>query len=376
MLERIRQMMIKEFRQSLRDPRMRALILIAPVIQLLIFGYAAVTDVRDIATAVQDLDQSVASRDLISRFERSGYFRVVEQLVTESEVREVLDRGRACAVLRIPAGFADVVRSGRTARVQLLLDGADSNTASIVMSYARRIASQYSQELVDDLRQRRLGSAPSPGGVRLEVRAWFNENLESRNFYVPGVIATLITLLSLILTSMAVVREKEIGTMEQILVTPIRPFEFILGKTLPFAVISLVDVLLIAGVGVWWFRVPVRGQLVLLLAGACLHLLTTLGVGLLISTISQTQQQAMMTTFFFFMPAMLLSGFMFPIANMPEVVQWVTYLNPLRYFLVIIRGVFLKGVGLDVLWPQMAALAALGLVTFYAATRRFHKTLA
>ncbi len=376
MLERIHQMLIKEFRQSLRDPRMRALILVAPVIQLLIFGYAAVTDVRDIATAVQDLDQSVASRDLISRFERSGYFRAVEQLVTESEVRDVLDRGRACAVLRIPAGFADEVRSGRTARVQLLLDGADSNTASIVMSYARRIASQYSQELVDDLRRRRLGSAPPPGGVRLEVRAWFNENLESRNFYVPGVIATLITLLSLILTSMAVVREKEIGTMEQILVTPIRPFEFILGKTLPFAVISLVDVLLIAGVGVWWFRVPVRGQLLLLLLGACLHLLTTLGVGLLISTISQTQQQAMMTTFFFFMPAMLLSGFMFPIANMPEVVQWVTYLNPLRYFLVIIRGVFLKGVGLDVLWPQMVALAALGVVTFTAATRRFHKTLA
>lgn len=376
MLERIHQMLIKEFRQSLRDPRMRALILVAPVIQLLIFGYAAVTDVRNIAMAVQDLDGSVASRELISRFERSGYFRVVENLVTESEARDALDRGRVQGVLRIPAGFADEVRSGRTARVQLLLDGADSNTGSIVMSYARRIASQYSQELVEELWRRHQGLAPQPGGVRLEVRAWFNENLESRNFYVPGVIGTLITLLSLILTSMAIVREKEMGTMEQILVTPIRPFEFILGKTLPFAVISLLDVLLIAGVGVLWFRVPVRGELALLVLGACLHLLTTLGVGLLISTISQTQQQAMMTTFFFFMPAMLLSGFMFPIANMPEVVQWVTYLNPLRYFLVIIRGVFLKGVGLDVLWPQMAALAALGVATFYAATRRFHKTLA
>lgn len=376
MFERIRQMLVKEFRQSLRDPRMRAVIFLVPIIQLLIFGYAAVTDVRDIALGVLDLDRSVASRDLVSRFVRSGHFRVIENLASEERAREVLDRGLVRAVLRINAGFVNDLGGGRTAQAQLLLDGADSNTASLVLSYARRIANRFAEDRLERRWERHQGATPRPAGIDLEVRAWFNENLESRNFYVPGVIATLVTLLSLILTSMAIVREKEIGTMEQILVTPIRPFEFILGKTLPFAVISFIDVLLITGVGVFWFQIPIRGHLVYLLLGASLHLLTTLGIGLLISTVSQTQQQAMMTTFFFFMPAMLLSGFMFPIANMPAVVQALTYLNPLRYFLVIIRGVFLKGVGLDILWPQMAALALLGVTTFWLAARRFHKTIA
>jgi len=211
--------------------------------------------------------------------------------------------------------------------------------------------------------------------VEMQTRSWFNENLESRNFYVPGVIAIIVMLITLMLTSMAVVREKEIGTMEQIMVTPITSAEFILGKTVPFALIGFADVILITLIGVFWFEVPIRGNLGLLFLATSLYLMTTLAIGLLISTVSQTQQQAMMSTFFFYFPAVLLSGFMFPIANMPVVIQWLTYLNPLRYFLVIVRGIFLKGVGPGILWPQMIALLIMGLTTLWLASRRFKKTL-
>ena len=376
MFERIKQMLIKEFIQGLRDPRMKSVIFVIPIIQTLIFGYAVNTDVRDISTAIYDLDASVASRDLVSRFAESGYFHIQEYITSEPRVRELLDRGQAQAVLRFNRGFESELRSGKTALLQVLVDGADSNTAGIVLNYASKIIAQYSEEFLQRELARSRGDARPMAGVVLESRAWFNENLESRNFYVPGVIATIVTLMSLLLTSMAVVREKEIGTMEQIMVTPISPIEFILGKTVPFALISFIDVLLVTAVGVFWFKIPIRGHLLLLLLGTSLYLMTTLGFGLLISTISQTQQQAMMATFFFFMPAMLLSGFMFPIANMPEPIQWLTLLNPLRYFLIIIRGIFLKGVGLEILWPQMAALLALGVATLTVATKRFHKTLA
>ena len=220
------------------------------------------------------------------------------------------------------------------------------------------------------------GDIRQPGQIVLQTRTWFNENLESRTYFVPGVIALMITLLTLLLTSMAVVREKEIGTMEQIMVTPIRPVEFILGKTVPFALISFVDLVLVTLVGVLWFQVPVRGSFTLLVFATSVYLLSTLGIGLLISTVSQTQQQALMSTFFFFMPAVLLSGFMFPIANMPVPVQWLTYLNPMRYAMVILRDIFLKGVGMNILWPQIAALALMGIATLGLASRRFRKTLA
>jgi len=279
-------------------------------------------------------------------------------------------------VLVMNKGFGDDVRSGRTASLQLIVDGTDSNTAGIVLQYSAKIVGDYSQKILLTRFARLRGSTHRPAQVELETRAWFNENLESRNFYVPGVIAVIVTLLTLMLTSMAVVREKEIGTMEQIMVTPITPMEFILGKTLPFALICFVDVILVTVVGVLWFKVPIRGSLPLLFFGTALYLMTTLGIGLLISTVSRTQQQAMMTTFFFFMPAILLSGLMFPIANMPTLIQWITYANPTRYFLVIIRGIFLKGVGADILWPQMVALAIIGLVTLLFTSRRFKKTLA
>jgi ABC-2 type transport system permease protein len=376
MWERIKHMLIKEFIQIFRDPRMKGVIFLMPIIQLLVFGYAVTTDVKRIATLVYDLDNSIASRELVSRFAKSGYFNVVEYTDREERVRELMDRGKVGAVLHMNKGFEDDLRAGRTSQVQVIVDGTDSNTAGIVLGYSSKIAGQFSTELLTQRVLRSSGLLGRTGRVVVETRAWFNENLESRNFYVPGVIAIIVMLITLMLTSMAVVREKEIGTMEQIMVTPITSAEFILGKTVPFALIGFADVILITLIGVFWFEVPIRGNLGLLFVATALYLLTTLSIGLFISTVSQTQQQAMMSTFFFYLPAVLLSGFMFPIANMPHVVQWLTYLNPLRYFLVVIRGIFLKGVGLGVLWSQMLALAVMGCLALWLAAKRFHKTLA
>jgi ABC-2 type transport system permease protein len=375
MLERLRRMLIKEFLQVFRDPRMRVVIFVLPAIQVLVFGYAASNDVRDVPTAVFDRDGTPKSRELVSRFTGSGYFEVVAWVETEARAREVLDRGEVTALLRLDRGFAEALGAGRTAPVQLILDGTDSNTAAVVLGYAGGIVRGYANE-VRQARARRLpGAPPTMPGVELVGRAWFNANLESRLYYVPGVIANLVLIITLMLTSMAVVREKEIGTLEQLLVTPLRPLELILGKTIPFALIGFADVFLISAVGTFWFDVPIRGNPLVLLLGTALYLLSTLGAGLLISTVSQTQQQAMMTTFFYAFPAILLSGFAFPIANMPEPVQWITYLNPLRYYLVIVRGVFLKGVGLGILWPQFLGLALLGPATLGLAAARFRRTL-
>ena len=375
MFARIRHMLVKEFIQVFRDPKMRGVIFMMPIIQTLVFGYAVTTDVKHVRTAVYDLDHSVASRDLTAQFVRSGYFEIVADVTREADVRTLMDRGEVRAVLQFNRGFGADLGSGRTATLQVIVDGTDSNTAAVVLAYAARITRAYSETLLRARIAARGGSATRAGSVQLESRAWFNDNLESRNFYVPGVIAIIVLLITLMLTSMAVVREKEIGTMEQIIVTPITPIEFILGKTVPFALIGFADVLLITAIGVFWFGVPIRGSLLLLFGATGLYLLTTLGVGLLISTVSQTQQQAMMSSFFFYFPAVLLSGFMFPVSNMPLVIQWLTYLNPLRYFLVIVRGVFLKGVGPDILWPQMAAMLALGVTLLTVSVFRFHKAL-
>ncbi len=376
MIERIKHMLIKEFIQIFRDRRMKGVIFLMPIVQLLVFGYAVTTDVSHVSTAIIDLDNSKTSREIIARFVRSGYFEIKVYTDDLKHIRDLIDRGVVQAVLQINKGFADEIRAGRTAALQLIVDGTDSNTAGIVLDYSAKIAGEFSQNILVNLYSRLKGSAESPAGVNLKTRAWFNENLESRNFYVPGVIAIIVMLITLMLTSMSVVREKEIGTIEQIMVTPITSSEFILGKTIPFALIGFADVILITVLGVFWFEVPIRGNLLLLFAATALYLMTTLGVGLLISTVSRTQQQAMMSAFFFYFPAVLLSGFMFPIANMPVLIQWLTYLNPLRYFLVIIRGLFLKGIGPDVLWPQMAALALMGLVVLWFASKRFKKTLA
>jgi ABC-2 type transport system permease protein len=376
MFDRIKQMLIKEFIQVSRDPRMRTVIFIIPCIQTIVIGYAVTLDVRDARTAVYDLDNTAQSRELVARFLDSGYFRAVAYVDDDEQAQDLIDRGRASLVLRINHGFAEDLEAGRTAHVQVIVDGTDSNTAGIVLSYASRTTGALSEQIVIERLGRLAGARQNPNLVDLRSRAWFNENLESRNYFVPAVIVVVVTLVTLLLTSMAVVREKEIGTMEQIMVTPITPVEFVLGKTVPFALIGFADVILVTLVGTFWFEVPIRGSVALLLLATGLYLMTTLGAGLLISTISQTQQQAMMSTFFFFFPAMLLSGFAFPIANMPEVVQWLTLANPLRYFLVIVRAIFLKGVGAAVLWKELAALAAMGVATLWVVARRFHKTLA
>jgi drug efflux transport system permease protein len=375
MLERLRRMMVKEFLQVLRDPRMVAVIVMVPVVQTLVFGYAVSTDVKDVPTAVVDLDRSVASRELLSDFFSSGHFRSVLATQEMSRAQSLVDEGTAAAIVRVDAGFAGDLAAGRTAKVQLLIDGTDSNTAGVVLGYANRIAARFAGRVRLDRSLRTAGKIAPREGVELLPRAWFNENLESRNFFVPGVIAILVMLVTLMLTSMAVVREKEVGTIEQLLVSPITPVEFILGKTLPFAIIGYVDVLLVAVVGVLWFDVPIRGSVPLLIVATTFYLMTTLGIGLLISTVSRTQQQAMMGVFFVYFPCVLLSGFMFPIENMPLPVQYLTYVNPLRYFLIVLRGIFLKGTGAAVLWPQMAALLLMGAATLAAATLRFRKTL-
>jgi len=368
-------MLIKEFIQIFRDPKMKAIIFVMPILQVLIFGYAVTLDVNHINTGVYDLDNSVVSRELIARFENSGYFNITDRIEYSRQIRELLDRGEASAVIQINKGFGSALRAGRTADLQLIVDGSDSNTAGVILDYSAKIVGQFSQSVLINRFTRINGAFLTPGRVELETRTWFNENLESRNFYVPGVIAIVVMLITLMLTSMAVVREKEIGTIEQIMVAPITSAEFILGKTLPFALIGFANVIVVTFIGVFWFGVPIRGSLLLLFFATSLYLLTTLGIGLLISTLSRTQQQAMMSAFFFYFPAVLLSGFMFPIANMPQVIQWLTYLNPLRYFLVVIRGIFLKGIGPEVLWPQMLALALLGVATLWLASKRFEKTL-
>lgn len=382
MFQRLKSMLIKEFIQAFRDPRMRILLFVPPVLQLVIFGYAANTDIRNISLAVYDLDRTPASREMVDRFSSSGYFRTFRIATDLRQIRRWIDAGKVSAALQINPGFSRQVRQSQGSSIQLIVDGTDSNTASVIAGYAQAIVAQYSREWL----QARLNKIPNlpfalqrplirSGGIEVRSRAFFNPNLESRNFYVPGIIALLIMLVTLLLTCMSVVREREIGTMEQLIVSPIRPLELILGKTIPFALIGYVDVALVTVVGVSLFDVPIRGSFLLLLAATTLYLLSSLGIGLLISTISRTQQQAMMSMFFFFMPAILLSGFIFPIANMPEAVQLLTYANPLRYFLIIIRGIFLKGIGLNILWPQMVGLAILGAVLFTFSSLRFRKRL-
>ncbi len=375
MWERIYRMLVKEFIQVLRDPRMKALIFVMPVIQLIMFGYAVTTDVDHIKTAVCDLDKSPQSRALIERFTASGYFTVVDRTDRPERLGELLDRGKAIVGIQINRGFADDLRSGRQAAIQTIVDGTDSNTGTVAMDYAQRITQDFSRARAAPGELAQLAQ-PQTEPIELRSRAWFNPDLKSRYYNVPGVIAVVVLLISLLLTAMAIVREREIGTMEQLMVTPIRSFELILGKTLPFVLISFIDVLVVTAIGVTWFDVPILGSLWLLLFGAGLYLMSTIGIGLFISTVSQTQQQALMSSFFFYLPAVLLSGFMFPISNMPEPAQWLTYLNPLRYFLIIIRDIFLKGSGLEILWPQFAALAVLGTALLLVSSLRFKKRMA
>ena len=376
MLARLKQMLIKEFIQVLRDKRTRVILIVPPVVQMLIFGYAATFEIYHVPTAVLDLDHSQESRELISKFTSSPYFDVRVQLTDACQIRDLVDSGKTTVGLEIDAGFARKLEKGETAPVQVIVDATNSNTALIASNYVGQIVmgygSQAQQDRMGRIAPQLAGRAPT---VELEQRPWYNTDLSSRWFFVPGVIGSLTLVLVITLTAFAVVRERELGTLEQIMVTPIRPGEFILGKTLPFFLIGLFDVLLIGGVGTLWFQVPFRGNVWVLLTGAMLFLICMLGVGLLISTVSSTQQQALVTAFFFIMPAITFSGFGFPISTMPEWLQVLTYLDPLRYLLVVLRGTYLKGVGMKVLWPQMAAMGALGVSLLAIAILRFHKAL-
>ncbi|MFH1491118.1 MAG: ABC transporter permease [Pseudomonadota bacterium] len=379
-LLRIRVLLVKELLQALRDPRLRYLILFPPLLQLVAFGYAANLDLKNIPMALYDEDNSSASREIAFSFSSSGYFKFAAHISSPDEMAALMDRGKVQAVLHLGPDLAARVGSGRTALVQVIVAGTNSNVASLVQSYSLQIIERYNRSrfearLDQSPALRRIIPAGATGVIQMEVRVWYNTSLVSRNFYVPGIIALVIMVSVLNLTAMAVVREKEVGTMEQIMVTPIHPMEFILGKTIPFGLIGIFQVALITSAGVFWFGVPMRGSLVLLFSSLLIYLLAVLSMGLLISTVSRNQQQALVTTFFLIFPVILLSGFIFPIANMPRVIQVVTFVNPLRYFLVIIRDIFLKGSGLEVLWPQMAALLAIGLAVMILAIRRVGKTL-
>ncbi|HXE75690.1 MAG TPA: ABC transporter permease [Candidatus Xenobia bacterium] len=376
MVQRLYQMLIKEFIQVVRDKRMRFILVVPPMVQMLVFGYAATFEVHNVPMAVLDLDHSQESRELVSRFTSSPYFAVRGHLADERQLRQWIETEQAVLVLHIHPGFARKLRKGQTAPLQVVVDATNSNTALIALGYvnqiAQRFAADYQSDRMEHIAPQLSGRAPQ---ITLERRPWYNHDLKSQWFFVPGVVATLILIMVGVLTAFAIVREREIGTLEQIMVTPIRRTEFILGKTAPFFLIGLMDTALIALMGTLWFRIPFRGDFTVLLLGAVLYIFCILAVGLFISTISKTQQQAMVSAFFFNMPAIIFSGFGFPIRNMPEWLQWLTYLDPLRYFLIVIRSVYLKGTGLDVLWPQMAAMAVLAVGLLTISVLRFRKSL-
>lgn len=384
MWHRIREIIRKEFLQTFRDPRARALLLGPPLLQLVLFGYAVNLDVENARMAWVDGDNTPASRELLAAFEGSRYFNVTEMPNNERETQKLLDHGAVQAVVRVLPGFARDIKRGDTASVQVLVDGTNSNTAGIVSAYATQIvatfaagiqAEQQNARLVQPSTAARAPTVFAAPVVTAQQRVWFNPDLKSRDYFVPGVIVNIIALVTIMLTAMSIVREKEIGTMEQLMVTPIRPIELIIGKLLPFAMVGVVEVGLVVVAARLIFETPIRGNLFLLFGCTLLFLLSTLGVGLFISTISQTQQQAMMSSFFFFMPAMLLSGFAFPIRNMPSSVQLLTFLNPLRYFMRIVRGLFLKGTGMAALWEEILALALFGFAILGLSALRFRKKL-
>lgn len=373
MFERLKAMLIKEFIQTFRDPRMRLVLFILPMVQTVIFGYAVNMDVRRIPTAVIDRDNSPQSRELLQVLFASGHFRQTIRLDNEQQAARLLDSGSVRVALVINHGLAQQLGAGTTATIQALVDGSDSNTAGVILGYLSRFSEAQNIRLLTE-QAARSGQA-SPGAPGMESRAWFNPDLASPPFYVPAVIANILYIITMLLSAMAVVREKEIGTIEQVIVTPIRKYEFILGKTLPFVLIGYANVFLISLVGWLVFRVPVRGSITLLIVATGLFLMSSLGTGLFLSTISQTQQQAKMSAFFIIFIAMLLSGFAFPVENMPPAVQWLTLINPVRWFMEIIRGLYLKGVGLGILWKQFGMLLVIGSVVLGVAVMRFRKTV-
>ena len=368
---RIREMVRKEFIQLFRDRKNRPILVMAPLIQLLVFGYVVNYDIKDIRVALIDQSRTRESRLLTDAFTANRIFRITHLPGTPGELEGLLLAAKIDLGIKIPPDFSSRIRRGDTAAVQIIADGGMSNMASVRISYTTMVLDRFNSELIKELYGRDL----KYGKIDGRIRTWYNPNLDSQHFFVPGIVAFVVMLISLLMTSIAIIKERENGTMEQLIVTPLKPLELIIGKTIPYTIIAIGQMVMVTLFALYWFEVPLAGSVFALFWATCLFLLSTLGIGLFISTVSKTQQQAMMTTFFFILPFFMLSGFVFPIANMPTVVQWLTYLNPLRYFLVIIRGIFLKGVGLHILWPQYAALAVLGIAVFTGAVGRFRKRL-
>jgi ABC-2 type transport system permease protein len=381
---RVRTLLRKELRQIFRDPKTRRVIFASPIIQLLLFGYAVTTDVHSVKTFVVDHDATAESRALQDALTASGYFRVVGRSTQPRQLAGALDAGRAVVGLEIPPGFAADLAAGRGASVQILVDGTHSNPGTVAQGYAARIVQEFG--LAYAARSGAAGAATAAGmdiagtggataGVELRARAWYNPDLASRVYNIPAVIGVLLLFISLLLTALTVVRERELGTLEQLAVTPLTPGELMLGKALPVALIAFLDLILIAVVGILWFQIPFRGSLPVLLLAAAIYTLVGIGIGLIISTSSRTQQEAFMGVFLLFLPATVLAGFMYPVRSMPLFFQKLTILNPARHFLELVRAVFLKGSGIGELWPQLLILAAMAVLVMVAAVRRFSRTM-
>ena len=368
---RIRELVRKEFIQLFRDKKNRPLLIIAPLVQLTVFGYVVTTDVKSIRVGLFDQAHTLESRMFKDAIGANRTFKIIQFSNHADDLEQTLLKRKVGMIIKIPPDFSNRILAGETAGVQILVDGSMSNMATVRIAYVMAVLEKFNSQRLKDLYKRRIDY----GRIDGRIRTWYNPNLDSRNFYVPGIVAFLIMLTTLLFTSMAIIRERETGTMEQLIVTPLKPFELILGKTIPYTIIAMGQMAMVSVFAICWFKIPMAGSVLLLFGATCLFLLSTLGIGLFISTISATQQQAMMTTFFFILPFFMLSGFVFPIMNMPVVVQWLTYLNPLRYFLIVIRGIFLKGVGLEILWPQFLSLMIIGAMVFTGAAKRFRKRL-
>ena len=353
MLIRLLGLIHKEFLALLKDPRSRMVLIVPPMIQLLVFGYAATFDLKDIPYALYNEDRGAASRELAAAFDGAPAFQRVATLYAEGGIAPLVDRRAVLVVVHIGPRFSADLQSRGSTPVQVIVDGRNSNTALIALNYVRSIVEQFNREWIAS---HGLPSAPA----RLETRAWFNPNLESRWFFIPGIIGMLTLVTTMLVTALTVAREREQGTFDQLLVTPLRPGEILLGKALPGFIIGLVQGTAILFIATLWFKVPLLGSLPALYAGLALFLLSGVGAGLLISSLAVTQQQGLLGAFLFMVPAVILSGFATPIANMPPLVQTITLIDPLRYFLVILRKVFLEGAGFDVLMGQFWPMAVIG----------------
>lgn len=367
---------IKELLQFKRDPKMFMVVLIAPVIQLIFLGYAANRDIKNIHTVLIDRDRSVMSRNFIAGFEKSGYFTVDYIAESYDQMQKLIDEGKVLIGITIPNDFEKNLNTRKTATVQLIFDGSDGNKASIAAGYVQNIIAGFSKNISIEEIERAGIKTSLVSSIDAETRVWYNPELTTRNYMLPSIVGLILIIITTNMTSLAIVKEREIGTLEQLLVTPIKPSQMILGKLIPFSILGIVAVTLVLSVMRFWFGIEVKGSVIFLFFCSFVFMLSTLGLGLFVSTISRTQQQAMITSaFLVIMPMIFLSGFSFPIENMPDVIQWITYIIPLKYFIIIIRGIVTKGLGMSDLWREVLVLFGMGVAILIFSSLRFNKRL-